>query len=92
MRNLLTIYLRRNEMTIEEAKASMQKAALTVSGREYEIDSNRVLELAQASGCTAYDCEFVALAEKLSVPLVTSDKKLLAAFPDLAVSMEAFTA
>lgn len=90
MRNLLTVYLRRNALSIDDVAATMHRAVLTVSGREYDVDSNRVLELAHASGCTAYDCEFVALAEKLSVPLVTSDKKVIAAFPDIAVSMEAF--
>lgn len=51
----------------------------------------RVIELAAESGCTAYDCEFVSLAERLNVPLVTSDKKMFAAFPEIAISMEAFT-
>lgn len=54
------------------------------------VDSARVIELATESGCTAYDCEFAYLAEKLNIPLVTSDKKLLAAFPDIAQSMDAF--
>lgn len=56
------------------------------------VDSARVIDLAADSGCTAYDCEFVSLAERLNVPLVTSDKKLLAAFPGIAISMDAFTA
>lgn len=35
-------------------------------------------------GCTAYDCEFVALSQRLGVPLVTLDRALLKAFPRLA--------
>jgi len=49
-----------------------------------------VLELAVRSRCTAYDCEFVALAKQLGVPLVTSDRQVLAAFPETAVSPDAF--
>jgi predicted nucleic acid-binding protein len=49
-------------------------------------DSGEVLRLASASGCTAYDCEFVALALALEAPLVTSDRELLAAFPAVARS------
>ncbi len=30
------------------------------------------------------DCEFVVLAQDLDVPLVTTDKKALAAFPETA--------
>jgi predicted nucleic acid-binding protein len=37
------------------------------------------------------DCEFVALAQQLDVPLVTSDAQLLKAFPQVAVSLDAFT-
>lgn len=92
MRNLLTIYLRRQEMTLAEASVAMENAVESVAGREYDVESNRVLELSDISGCTAYDCEFVFLAERLGVPLITSDKKLLAAFPEVTRSMQAFTA
>lgn len=51
-----------------------------------------VLELAMRSGCTAYDCEFVAVAKELEATLVTSDRQVLAAFPETAVSPEAFVA
>ena len=44
------------------------------------------MELVRDSDCSAYDCEFVALAVKLDTKLVTVDKKLLKAFPDRAVA------
>ena len=90
MRNLLMLYVRRKVTLFADAKTIMSMAEQQLLGREYEVTSNRVLELAHASDCTAYDCEFVALAEQLRVKLVTADKKLLAAFPDIAVSIEAF--
>ncbi len=43
---------------------------------EFAVDSSAVLELAATSGCSAYDCEFVALAEYLDVPLVSAGRKL----------------
>jgi predicted nucleic acid-binding protein len=48
--------------------------------------SHHVLSLAAQSGCSAYDCEFVALAQDLRVPLVTTDRQILKAFPTVAVS------
>ncbi len=51
------------------------------------MDSYEVLHLAQISHCSAYDCEFVALARRLDVPLVTADKQILKAFPLIALSL-----
>ena len=48
-----------------------------------------VLELVRDSDCSAYDCEFVALAMSLGVKLVTDEKKLLKAFPKHAVALSA---
>jgi predicted nucleic acid-binding protein len=41
------------------------------------------------SDCSAYDCEFVALAVQLEIKLVTMDKKLLKSFPQLVVALTA---
>jgi predicted nucleic acid-binding protein len=46
-----------------------------------------VLQLVSTSRCTSYDCEFVAAAQQLGVPLITEDRAILAAFPDLAQSL-----
>jgi predicted nucleic acid-binding protein len=48
-----------------------------------------VLELAHDTGCSAYDCEFAAVAIALGVKLVTMDAKILRAFPGSAVALTA---
>jgi len=63
-----------------------------MAGREYSVPTAPVLELAARSGCSAYDCEFVALARDLGVSLITADRRVLRAFPGIAVSPEAFVA
>jgi predicted nucleic acid-binding protein len=40
----------------------------------------------------AYDCEFVALAAGLGIPLITLDRKLARAFPDHAVMLPDYVA
>lgn len=47
------------------------------------------LELVRDSDCSAYDCEFIALALKLGTRPVTVDKTQLKAFPSRAVTLDA---
>ena len=58
-------------------------------GAEFKVESSAVLELVRNSDCSAYDCEFIALAMKLDTKLVTMDKKLQRAFPKRAVALVA---
>ena len=90
MRSVLLGYLKRRQMTLLEVQQQMSDAEALLNDREYDVESGRVLELADRSGCTAYYCEFVYVAERFRLPLVTSDKELLRAFPDIAMSMEDF--
>jgi predicted nucleic acid-binding protein len=89
-RNVLVFYLRRGLMGIGEAFEAMEQADRLMQGQEFEVESSRVLRLAASAGCSAYDCEFVALAQDLGVPLVTSDSALIARFKPTVVSMRAF--
>ena len=91
LRNIMALHVRKNIVDLTTACQIQHKAEALMAGGEYEIDSLSVLSAAQQSGCSAYDCEFVALAQGLSKPLITADKKLLRAFPDVAVTVKAFT-
>lgn len=80
-RNLLAGYLRRKTLLLDEILKVQSEADALLAGNEHEVDSRRVLEFIRDSDCSAYDCEFVVLAERLGVKLVTMDKKILRAFP-----------
>ena len=86
-RNILAGYLRRGTLDFAQATVLQAAAEALLAGREFEVDSIAVLELVRDSNCSAYDCEFVALARKLGVRLVTMDAKLIRAFPEDAVSL-----
>jgi predicted nucleic acid-binding protein len=86
-RNILAGYLRRRALTFEQANSLQREAESLLEGAEFEIDSSTVLELVRDSDCSAYDCEFVALAIQLDTRLVTMDKKLLRAFPKRAAAL-----
>lgn len=88
-RNILAGYMRRKTLTLEAARDLQLEAESLLAGAEHEVDSRQVLELVRDSDCSAYDCEFVALARTLGVKLVTMDAKLLKAFPKYAVPLSA---
>ena len=69
--------------TVNEAERLMQ-------GEEYQVDSGRIMKLIDSSKCSAYDGEFVALAQNLDVPLITSDKQIINEFPETAISIESY--
>lgn len=88
-RNILAGYTRRKTLTFEQACSLQSEAESLLAGSEYEVDSRVVLELVRDSDCSAYDCEFIALAIKLGTKLVTVDKKLLRAFPTRTMALAA---
>lgn len=92
LRNVLLGCVRRGELALEDAVAAMDGLVLALGDREFEVVSGPVLSLAVVSGCTAYDCEFVALAKRLGVRLVTFDRQVLKAFPRIAIAPEVFVA
>jgi predicted nucleic acid-binding protein len=89
-RNVLAVSLQRGLLDLQESLRIMEHAEQMMRGQEFEIPSTNVLGLAAASGCAAYGCEFVALAQELGVPLVTADSALLSRFKRIAVSMDDF--
>lgn len=91
-RNILALTMRTRSLSIAQAKEIMSKSEALFRDAEYTVASARVLELGHESGCSAYDCEFVALAEELGLQLVTNDRPVLRAFPKIAVSIRQFAA
>lgn len=90
MRSILAGYLRDGSLSDAQIVHIMAAAEEAVAGREHLVSSDKVLEFVRETRLSAYDCEFVALAAVLSVPLVTSDKAVLKTFPDQALTMEQF--
>lgn len=87
LRNVLALYIRKEIFSLKVAQLVMEEAGSIMKGREYDVASFQVLKLAAASRCSAYDCEFVALAQEMKKTLVTVDKQILKEFPNIAVSL-----
>ena len=91
-RNVLRGYLAGGYMTLEEALEFADLAEADLLERTYSIPTAPVLELVAETGHSAYDCEYVALAQELDCRLVTGDQDLADAFSGTAVLMEDFVA
>jgi len=88
LRNVLTSYMRKNIIDLDTALDIQHQAEMLLQGNEYDVKSSAVLSLAGSSNCSAYDCEFVALARALNQKLITVDKKLVRRFPETCVSLK----
>ena len=91
-RNVLAGLVKGRALRLEDAIVIVRQAEQGMAGREYSVVSHEVLQLAARSGCSAYDCEFVALARDLGASLVTRDQRILKAFPSVAVTPSRFIA
>jgi predicted nucleic acid-binding protein len=90
LRNVLAQYIRKNILSLEAAIRILDEASTLMQGNEYEIASLQVMQLVVGSSCSAYDCEFVALAQNLNLTLVTVDRRILEQFPGVAISLDEF--
>ncbi len=84
MRNLLATQVRAGRLELEDAQSIQVEAEQLLRGHEFQVDSAEVLRLSIASGCSAYDAEFVVLADYLDLPLVSADRRLVERFPTRA--------
>lgn len=92
VRSALAGYMGQGTMTLDRAGTIMVAAENALAGCEHLVASGAVLELAGRARLSAYDCEYVALAQSLALPLVTEDRAVLKAFPEVALTMEGFVA
>lgn len=89
-RNVLVTLVHDGLLDLAAALRLANHAERRMRAGEHHVISEAVLRLAVESRCTAYDCEFVALAQDLGARLVTSDAAILKAFPGLALTPERF--
>jgi len=89
-RNALAASIRRRSITAEEASAIANLAEAMLDRKEFTVSTSAVLQLVSRSQCSAYDCEFVAMAHANGVRLLTVDRQILHEFPEVAISLKRF--
>jgi predicted nucleic acid-binding protein len=89
-RNVLALYMRKSLISFEEALGIQAEMESFMQNGEYDVGSLDVLTLINQSTCSAYDCEFVALARSFNTKLVTMDRKVVKSFSGTAILLTDF--
>lgn len=89
-RSILAGLIRQRGLALADAWQAHELVEGLLGSQEYTVGGERILQLVAESPCSAYDCEYVALADELAVPLVTADRQVLRHFPKVAMSPRTF--
>ena len=85
LRGVLLGLVRRRSITLNQARAMCDDAALVLGGRIVAVPSSRVIDAALECGLSAEDAEFVVAARELGVRLATGERAILTGARDVAV-------
>jgi len=88
--NVLATWMRVRDLTLADAVDVFAEAERLVVDAELTPGLERKLDLAARGKVSAYDAEFVALAQELDLRLVTADRRLARAFPKSVLLVEDF--
>ena len=88
LRNVLATLMRVRRLPLARALAAFAAAERLVTDATIEPSTEACLRLAARGRVSAWDAEFVFVADALGLPLVTADKRLARAFPGQVVPLE----
>lgn len=91
--NVAAYYFIEGDRTaLAQARVLWRRALELLADREELAEAEAALALAIEHPVSAYDGQYVALAQRLRAPLITADRRLLKAFPGIGQPMESFVA
>ena len=84
--NVLASYNRFDRVPYAKLLAAWTTAGSLFDRSTRQVDMPQALRIAGERNISAYDAQFVALAQTHRVPLITHDRRLLRAAPETAVT------
>lgn len=85
--NILATYAKRDRRELAGYLRILDQALSLVDGYKDGIEMAPVLDLAVTHQLSAYDAQYVYLAQMRRLPLITEDTRILRAAPNVAMSM-----
>src|SRR6266511_3039524 len=86
--NILATAVRVKILQTQEAYAVLERAEILLSSTLHRTAHSDVLRAAHEYNISAYDARYIALAQKLDLPLITEDRKLRKAVPQWTISLD----
>ena len=83
--NVLCTYERTGGLTREQSVELLEDAVALMDGASYDLPPERVLTVARQTNCSAYDSQYIALAQDLGLKLYTYDKRVISKCPGIAL-------
>lgn len=87
LQNVVVGLLRGGLVEFSDGAALCEDAEAVLGDRVVSVPAASVLKAAVEGRLSAYDAEYVALARRLGLPLVTADRTILEGAPDVAVAL-----
>ncbi len=88
--NVLATFVRAGGASIGQAQSLYAQSIEMLGDAERDVDMAQALGLASLHDISAYDAQYVALAQQLSAVCVSEDRRLQRTFPDIICGMRAF--
>ena len=89
--NVVATSVREGYLGESRAMAVLAESEIYLRSVDHEYPAE-ALRLSLATRIATYDCEFITLARRLSLHMVTADKALLKSFPETTISLKDFAA
>lgn len=86
--NALVGLTRRGYLDIETALEMYRDARAVFAPRETQVNREAAIRVADERRLSAYDAEYLVLAQELGCKLVTNDRRLVEAAPETAVDLQ----
>jgi predicted nucleic acid-binding protein len=88
--NVLVTFVRTGALDLHRAIRLMEEAEEAMDRHTFSMDLRESMALANRLGLSAYDAQYVLLAQNLGVLCVTEDQRILARAKGTAVSLRQF--
>ncbi len=88
--NVLSTHVKLGILHLPDALIAWQNCQQILVDRAFDVDMETALQLSTKEEISAYDAQFILLAQTFGCQLLTEDRQLVKKFPGLAFTLNEF--